>query len=178
MFAGASRSVGLQRAPIPGSVSPALFHGGLSVSRNMLGVCRNICMSEGGMCDTTKSAVLQRNSSLNGIAVPYRVRRAWFGRFTGFIQSSQQPLLDNEGPVPFSARVGRTDPSGLPPVLTICRCFACVGPVPPSAGVVCTDPGGRSFRRCLSAWGLYPLPRASSVPTTRDAHSLSHPVAA
>ena len=120
------------------------------------------------MCDTTKSAVLQRNSSLNGIAVPYRVRRAWYGRFTGFIQSSQQPLLDNEGPVPFSARVGRTDPAGLPPVLTICRCFACVGPVPPSAGVGCTDPGGRSFRRCLSAWGLYPLPRVSAVRTPRD----------
>ena len=43
---------------------------------------------------------------------------------------------------------------------------------------VCTDPAGRFFSRCLSAWGLYPLPRASSVPTSRDAHSVSHPVAA
>ena len=49
-----------------------------------------------------------------------------------------------------------------------------VGPVPPSAGVVCTDPAGRFFSRCLSAWGLYPLPRASSVPTSWDAHSVSH----
>ena len=51
----------------------------------------------------------------------------------------------------------------------------CVGSVPPSAGVVCTDLVGRSFSFtcccCLSVWGLYPLPRVSSVPTTRDALS-------
>ena len=49
----------------------------------------------------------------------------------------------------------------------------CVGSVPPSAGVVCTDLVRRSFSftccRCLRVWSLYPLPRVSSVPTTRDA---------
>ena len=51
----------------------------------------------------------------------------------------------------------------------------CVGSVPPSAGVVCNDLVGSSFSfTCccwLSVWGLYPLPRVSSVPTTRDAFS-------
>lgn len=48
--------------------------------------------------------------------------------------------------------------------------------VPHSAGVVCADAAGRSFRRCWSAWGLYPLPRASSAPIPRDAHPFSESV--
>ena len=48
----------------------------------------------------------------------------------------------------------------------------CVGPVPPSAGVVCTDTAGNFCSGCLSVWGMYPIPRASSVPTPRDAHSV------
>ena len=31
---------------------------------------------------------------------------------------------------------------------------------------------GKLLSRCLSVWGLYPLPRESSVPTPRDAHSV------
>ena len=31
------------------------------------------------------------------------------------------------------------------------------------------DPAGRLFRRCLNAWGLYPVTPASSIPISRDA---------
>ena len=40
-----------------------------------------------------------------------------------------------------------------------------VGPVPPFAGVVSTEPAKRLFNLYLSARGLYPLTRASSVTT-------------
>ena len=39
----------------------------------------------------------------------------------------------------------------------------CVGPVPPLASVICTNLAGCLFQlstySCVSAWGLYPLPR-------------------
>lgn len=52
--------------------------------------------------------------------------------------------------------------------------LGCVGPVFPSARVVCTDPRDAHlvFITCLrlSIWRLYPILRASSVLTPRDAH--------
>lgn len=67
---------------------------------------------------------------------------------------------------------------GLSPSIHNLSPLECVEPVPPSAGVACTDPAGRSFGRFLTAWGLCSIPRASSVPTPRDAHSFSQPAGA
>ena len=51
----------------------------------------------------------------------------------------------------------------------------CVGLLPPPASVVCAYLAERSLSvtSCcyVTAWGLYPLPRVSSVPTQRDAFS-------
>ena len=64
-----------------------------------------------------------------------------------------------------------TDPAGR----FFSRCLSAWGLYPLSASVVCTDVAGRSFSfticRSLSALGLYPLPRVSSVPTPWDAFS-------
>ena len=70
-----------------------------------------------------------------------------------FRSVSQRQLLESGGQALSSARVGRIDPARR-------------------------SPSVKQFVAVLSAWGLYPLPRTSSVPTPRDAHSVSHPVAA
>ena len=53
-----------------------------------------------------------------------------------------------------------------------------VGSVSPPAGVGDTDRSGRFFSRRWSAWGVYPIPRTSSVPTSRDDLSVSQPAVA
>ena len=72
-------------------------------------------------------------------------------------------------------------PAGHSSSVTTLLPYGRAGPVPPLAGVVCngpasivcTDLAGRSFQlltcRCVGTRGLYPLPRASSVPTLRGA---------
>ena len=80
------------------------------------------------------------------------------------IQFHNLSMLKCVGPVPPSLGVVCTDPRGT----LFQPLFDCAGPVPPSASFVCTDLTGRPFSFacccCLSARGLYPLPRASSVP--------------
>ena len=106
-----------------------------------------------------------------------------------------QPLSKCLGPIPPFASVVWTDLAGCSFQFSTCSCvsawgwyplprsttvptrgvliqvhnvllLAREGPVPPPAGAVCTDPAGRPASRCLSAWGLYPLSRVSSGPTS------------
>ena len=115
-----------------------------------------------------------------------------------------QPLLDCAGPVPPSVSVVCTDLSGRSFSVTIGRCLSVCGRCPrPRVSSVPIRAGrffrcclsvrglyllprvsyvriraGRVFCRCLSTRGLYSIPQTSFVPTSRDSHSVSHPVAA
>ena len=75
------------------------------------------------------------------------------------------------GPTASFASVVRIDPEGRSFLFVPCKAGECVRYVPPRA-VSFVPSAGRSSRFttccCLRAWGLYPLPRVSSVSTPRD----------
>lgn len=110
-------------------------------SHNICGVCKNLCIAEGGMCDTTKSFVLAAEGQIRRdcSAVPNAVR--WVGLFTSSFCSHRQ-LLEMRACTPIHSR--RTHrPRGTLPAFHILKLFECVGPVS--------------------------LPRVSTVPTPRHA---------
>ena len=114
---------------------------------------------------------------MRGACTPFLGCRLYRPRGTR-IQSHSLPLLEREGPVSPFARGACTDPAGRSPsVRSLFRCLSARG-LYPFRGCRLYRPCRTLLRLLLSVWGLYPFPRTSSVPTSRDALSVSQPAVA